>query len=261
MQEIVAGVEKIRLGLEADAEQWRGAWPLPFPGTDKLGVAVCKLLHPGLRTKGECQEGMGMAPTPPCKTPGTPGSWSSPSLLCDQPVPGCFVALQPVAGGCWGGAEYDVTKLPDCYFYSKFGECSNKDCPFLHIDATTMGCPWYDRGFCRHGPRCKYKHTRRVMCPNYLVGFCPEGPQCKFMHLKAGMMMSSTNPAKGAGCPWGLARLHLGAGKQSGRKDVPCTEPPLPVTSATQDLAAQLWDTGSCPQDPQSLLQGGICFK
>lgn len=33
------------------------------------------------------------------------------------------------------------------------GECSNKDCPFLHINATTSatGCPWYDRGFCRHG--------------------------------------------------------------------------------------------------------------
>lgn len=102
------------------------------------------------------------------------------------------------------------------------GECSDKDCPFLHVDATTaspVGCPWYDRGFCRHGergpgsgrdlgsglqgkqsshspgvlacpcecplclagPLCKYKHTRRVMCANYLVGFCPEGPKCKFV--------------------------------------------------------------------------------
>ncbi|NXY80355.1 CPSF4 factor, partial [Glareola pratincola] len=85
--------------------------------------------------------------------------------------------------GCDFLHKYDVTKMPECYFYSKFGECSNKDCPFLHADATAsaMGCPWYDRGFCGHGPTCKYVHTRRVMCTNYLVGFCPEGPKCKFM--------------------------------------------------------------------------------
>ncbi|XP_065549887.1 uncharacterized protein LOC136021506 isoform X2 [Lathamus discolor] len=76
------------------------------------------------------------------------------------------------------------------------GECSNKDCSFLHVDASTVGCPWYDRGFCRQGPLCKYKHRRRVMCANYLVGFCPEGPNCTFMHLKAGLRMNSTDPSK-----------------------------------------------------------------
>ncbi|XP_014674230.1 PREDICTED: cleavage and polyadenylation specificity factor subunit 4-like [Priapulus caudatus] len=31
--------------------------------------------------------------------------------------------------------------------------CSNKECPFLHIDPESKikDCPWYDRGFCRHG--------------------------------------------------------------------------------------------------------------
>lgn len=83
--------------------------------------------------------------------------------------------------------EYDMTKMPECYFYSKFGwltwvytltsslfvnhkpvvckavsfsfvcwssgECSNKECPFLHIDPDSKikDCPWYDRGFCKHG--------------------------------------------------------------------------------------------------------------
>lgn len=80
--------------------------------------------------------------------------------------------------------EYDMTKMPECYFYSKFGsyvspvlllpythtfswviiiiflnvcilagECSNKECPFLHIDPESKikDCPWYDRGFCKHG--------------------------------------------------------------------------------------------------------------
>lgn len=36
------------------------------------------------------------------------------------------------------------------------GECSNKECPFLHIDPESKikDCPWYDRGFCKHG-RCR----------------------------------------------------------------------------------------------------------
>lgn len=36
------------------------------------------------------------------------------------------------------------------------GECSNKECPFLHIDPESKikDCPWYDRGFCKHG-RCQ----------------------------------------------------------------------------------------------------------
>ncbi|XP_064323492.1 putative cleavage and polyadenylation specificity factor subunit 4-like protein [Phalacrocorax carbo] len=162
MQELVAGVEKIRFDLESDVEQQRGAQPLPFPRMDSVRcpfrhggekMVVCKHWLRGLCKKGD---------------------------ECD------FLH------------EYDVTKMPECYFYSKFGECSNKDCPFLHIGATTstMACPWYDRGFCRHGPLCKYKHTRRVLCANYLVGFCPEGPKCKFMHLKAGLMTSSMDPSK-----------------------------------------------------------------
>ena len=52
--------------------------------------------------------------------------------------------------------EYDMTKMPICYFFQKFGECNNKDCQYLHIDAESLKvreCPWYDRGFCKHG-RC-----------------------------------------------------------------------------------------------------------
>ena len=73
--------------------------------------------------------------------------------------------------------EYDMSKMPECYFYQKFGTCLNKECPFQHIDpaAKIKDCPWYDRGFCRHGPSCRHRHTRRVLCINYLVGFCPDG--------------------------------------------------------------------------------------
>lgn len=80
--------------------------------------------------------------------------------------------------------EYDMTKMPECYFYSRFNACHNKECPFLHIDPETKikDCPWYDRGFCRHGPHCRHRHVRRVLCTNYLAGFCPDGELCKYMH-------------------------------------------------------------------------------
>ncbi|XP_030683648.1 putative cleavage and polyadenylation specificity factor subunit 4-like protein isoform X6 [Nomascus leucogenys] len=81
--------------------------------------------------------------------------------------------------------QYDLTRMPECYFYSKFGDCSNKECPFLHVKPAfkSQDCPWYDQGFCKDGPLCKYRHVPRIMCLNYLVGFCPEGPKCQFAHL------------------------------------------------------------------------------
>ncbi|KFQ33315.1 Cleavage and polyadenylation specificity factor subunit 4, partial [Mesitornis unicolor] len=168
MQELVAGVEQLRFDLEADVEQQRGAQPLPFPGMDvKLGTGACGILGggcvpwPGVRCPLRLRHGGG-----------------DKAVVCKHWLRG----LCKRGDTCNFLHEYDTTKLPECYFYSKFGECSNKNCPFLHADATasTVGCPWYDRGFCRQGPLCKYKHTRRVMCANYLVGFCPEGPKCKF---------------------------------------------------------------------------------
>lgn len=74
--------------------------------------------------------------------------------------------------------------MPECYFYSRFNACHNKECPFLHIDPESKikDCPWYDRGFCRHGPHCRHRHVRRVLCTNYLAGFCPDGILCKYMH-------------------------------------------------------------------------------
>ncbi|NWI44637.1 CPSF4 factor, partial [Picathartes gymnocephalus] len=171
MQELVAGVEKIRLDSEADVEQQRGARPLPFLGVDgKLGTELWHFWRvAGLRELLEFSSC--------CLPTVTPGG--AKPVVCKHWLRG----LCKRGDGCDFLHELDAARMPECYFYSKFGECSNKDCPFLHRDATagTAGCPWYDRGFCRHGPLCKYKHTRRVMCANYLVGFCPEGPKCKFV--------------------------------------------------------------------------------
>ncbi|NWT79717.1 CPSF4 factor, partial [Lanius ludovicianus] len=162
MQELVAGVERMRFDSEADVEQQRGARPLPFPAVDsKLGAALRGLLGavPGMQ--------------------GHPRHGGAKPAVCRLWLRG----LCKRGDGCDFLHDCDAPMMPECYFYSTFGECSNKDWPFLHVGATasTVGCPWYDRGFCRHGPRCKYKHTRRVMCANYLVGFCPEGPKCKFV--------------------------------------------------------------------------------
>ncbi|NXQ39681.1 CPSF4 factor, partial [Catharus fuscescens] len=161
MQELVAGVEKIRLDSEADEEEL-GARALPFPGVDRLGLwgqAGCDRAVPAVQ--------------------GHPRPGGAKPAVCKHWLRG----LCKRGDSCDFLHDYDATRMPECYFYSKFGECSTKDCPFLHVGGTasTVGCPWYDRGFCRHGPLCKYKHTRRVMCANYLVGFCPEGPKCKFV--------------------------------------------------------------------------------
>jgi hypothetical protein len=30
--------------------------------------------------------------------------------------------------------EYDMAKMPECYFFSKFGRCENRDCQVLFLD-------------------------------------------------------------------------------------------------------------------------------
>eukprot|EP01118_Nematostelium_gracile_P004422 TRINITY_DN15176_c0_g1_i1.p1 TRINITY_DN15176_c0_g1~~TRINITY_DN15176_c0_g1_i1.p1 ORF type:complete len:265 (+),score=42.76 TRINITY_DN15176_c0_g1_i1:79-795(+) len=82
--------------------------------------------------------------------------------------------------------EYDLSKMPECYFFSKFGECSNVECLYLHINPEDKmrECPWYARGFCKHGPKCRHKHVKKTACANYLEGFCPDGLDCKFGHPK-----------------------------------------------------------------------------
>ncbi|XP_019371552.1 PREDICTED: putative cleavage and polyadenylation specificity factor subunit 4-like protein [Gavialis gangeticus] len=181
MQELVARVEKLTFKLEMDVMQQRGALPLPFPGMDKSGAAVCEFFLHGL-----CGKGLTCPFRHVC---------GEKSVVCKHWLRG----LCKKGDHCEFLHEYDVTKMPECYFYSKFGECSNKECPFLHLDSASRAkdCPWYDEGFCKHGPLCRYKHTRRVVCTNYLAGFCPNGPRCKFVHPKANLMLDSLERSKG----------------------------------------------------------------
>jgi cleavage and polyadenylation specificity factor subunit 4 len=99
--------------------------------------------------------------------------------------------------------EYDLSKMPECYFYAKYGECSNPECLYLHIkpEDKMKECPWYARGFCKHGPNCRHKHVKRTACGNYLLGFCPEGPECKLGHPKYELPKDEENPNKKARTP------------------------------------------------------------
>jgi cleavage and polyadenylation specificity factor subunit 4 len=82
--------------------------------------------------------------------------------------------------------EYNPKKMPECWFFAKYGECSNPECIFLHINKEDKirACPWFDRGFCKHGPNCRLRHVLRTACPDYMAGFCYKGPNCKFSHPK-----------------------------------------------------------------------------
>jgi cleavage and polyadenylation specificity factor subunit 4 len=83
--------------------------------------------------------------------------------------------------------ESDRERMPKCYFWQKFSNCSNIDCIYRHdrVDWHDEKCRFYVRGFCRHGNKCRRKHPLKdSICLNYLAGFCPDGPKCIFAHAK-----------------------------------------------------------------------------
>jgi len=97
--------------------------------------------------------------------------------------------------------EYNLRRMPECWWYARYGYCSSGDeCLYAHPKERKKECPDYKRGFCKlgkssfqsmqceiqtpliktAGPECPRKHVRRVICQNYLTGFCPMGPECDF---------------------------------------------------------------------------------
>lgn len=106
--------------------------------------------------------------------------------------------------------EFDLSKMPECYFFSKFGECSNTECMYRHIDPEKKRneCPYFARGFCKHGPKCRHRHVKKVACANYLAGFCKDGPECVFGHARF-----ETPRADGDDDPGGIDRFGFGRPK------------------------------------------------
>ncbi|GFO02089.1 cleavage and polyadenylation specificity factor subunit 4-like [Plakobranchus ocellatus] len=166
MQEIVAPVDGIKFEIEVALELQKGAQILPFPGMDKSGAAICTLYLTSVCNKGSA-----------CPYRHIKGDRT---VVCKHWLRG----LCKKGDDCEFLHEFDMSKMPECFFFSKYGQCNNKECPFLHIDPENKvrDCPWYDRGFCRHGPNCKNRHVRRVICQCYLNGFCLDGPNCKYVH-------------------------------------------------------------------------------
>lgn len=97
--------------------------------------------------------------------------------------------------------EYNLRRMPECWWYAKYGYCSAGDeCLYAHPKERRVECPDYKRGFCKlgeyrpsssffqqafltkyvgiTGPMCPRKHVRRVACQMYLTGMCPMGPDC-----------------------------------------------------------------------------------
>ncbi|XP_052889268.1 cleavage and polyadenylation specificity factor subunit 4 [Anopheles moucheti] len=169
MDMLIANVDSWMFKIEKDLNEQYGALALPFPGMDKSTAAVCLFFNASDGT--ECKKGNS------CPFRHIRGDRT---IVCKHWLRG----LCKKGDQCEFLHEYDMTKMPECYFYSRFNACHNKECPFLHIDPESKikDCPWYDRGFCRHGPNCRHRHVRRVLCNNYLAGFCPDGPECKYMH-------------------------------------------------------------------------------
>ncbi|XP_052791226.1 cleavage and polyadenylation specificity factor subunit 4-like isoform X2 [Mya arenaria] len=167
MQDVVAPVQNITFDIEIALNNQLGAQPLPFPGMDKSGAAICTFF----------MTTMGCSKATACPFRHVKGEKT---VVCKHWLRG----LCKKGDDCEFLHEFDMTKMPECFFFSKYGQCNNKECPFLHIDPAQKmkDCAWYDRGFCRHGPNCKNRHVRRLICQNYLCGFCLDGPKCKFMH-------------------------------------------------------------------------------
>ncbi|XP_062072219.1 putative cleavage and polyadenylation specificity factor subunit 4-like protein [Lepus europaeus] len=175
MQEVIAGLERFTFTFEHDVETQKGTGLLPFQGMDKSSSAVCNF-YP----KGPC------AKETLCPFRHEHGEKT---VVCKHWLRG----LCKKGDHCRFLHRYDATRMPECYFYSTFGDCNNKECSFLHVKSAVKprDCPWYDQGFCKNvGPLCKYRHTRRTMCLRYLAGFCPEGPTCQFAHPKINLALN-----------------------------------------------------------------------
>jgi len=156
------------LQMDREIRSQVGVQPLPFSGMDKSQAMMCELF-----ALGKCQLGNQC-----CYR----HIQADRMIVCKHWLRG----LCKKGDGCEFLHQYDMSKMPICYFYSNFGRCENRDCMYQHInpEAQQPECPWYARGHCKHGSLCKRRHVRKIMCVDYMIGFCPNGPDCEYEHPK-----------------------------------------------------------------------------
>ena len=97
----------------------------------------------------------------------------------------------------------DDKKNTDCYYFFNGDKCSKGDkCEYRHNDQardTEKLCIHYQKGYCKTGPLCPYRHTiastvhphinkatvssgSRPQCRFYQQGTCNKGDACPFEH-------------------------------------------------------------------------------
>lgn len=169
MQELVAGVERLRFDLETDVEQQRGAQLLPFSGmSSKSGDGVLGQPWGGGRAAGGVRGAPAGAPCSAAPT-AVPGSPSGGPKHCS---PGD--ASGPALRGSWGALLPPITRGSRCW-----GLRVRLSLPCFPRRAGGAVCELFTRGLCTRGERreglgmgpvpiCKILGTLGRLCPPLL---------------------------------------------------------------------------------------------
>ncbi|KAI5451917.1 RNA-binding component of cleavage and polyadenylation factor [Naganishia albida] len=116
---------------------------------------------------------------PPTPQPYHPREKEKVNTICKHFIRGLCI----MGDKCEFLHEYNLTKFPECWWWSTYGFCTAGDeCLYWHPKVRRRECVDFNRGFCKLGPDCPRTHIRRVLCPAYVAGFCPAGPDCKLGH-------------------------------------------------------------------------------
>lgn len=131
MQDIIAPVQNITFDLDEIVCTQIGALPLPFPNMDKANVGVCEFFLRSSCTNQRCPfRHIHGEKTVVCK------HWLRGLCKKGKRIFDFISLFQCFFSGddCEFLHEYDMAKMPECYFFSRFGQCMNKECAFLHLD-------------------------------------------------------------------------------------------------------------------------------
>ncbi|GJQ08771.1 hypothetical protein GpartN1_g562.t1 [Galdieria partita] len=89
---------------------------------------------------------------------------------------------------CFMYSRNKKLKFELCFFYTRFGFCTDKHCRFVHDPEKVFVCRRFISGSCQD-PSCKLLHTREKnrmpVCLKFLSGLCGKN-SCPFVHVNIG---------------------------------------------------------------------------